>query len=93
MTDKKLEELTPDEMKELKIEFAPGCFDNIDITQDELNELMADIKNMLANGTFLENSRPMTEEDFNELPPEIQEQLAQGIEGIETADERRRRLN
>jgi hypothetical protein len=93
MTDKRPEDMTPEELGELKIEFAPGCFDHMDITQAELDELMADIKNMIATGAIFENSEPLTEEAFNELPPEIQEQLSQSIDQLETADERRRRLN
>jgi hypothetical protein len=37
--------------KPFKIEFAPGCFDHFDGSQEELNELMADIHNMFANLT------------------------------------------
>ena len=32
-----------DDAKPLKIEFAPGCFDDFDGTQDELNDMMAEI--------------------------------------------------
>jgi len=31
------------EKKEFKIEFAPGCFDEFDGTQEELDELVAEI--------------------------------------------------
>ena len=37
--------------KPFKIEFAPGCFDQFDGSQEELNELMAEIQNMFANLT------------------------------------------
>jgi hypothetical protein len=48
--------------KPLKIEFAPGCFDQFDGSQEELNELMTEIQNMFANLTpeeLAERSRPV----------------------------------
>ena len=38
------------EKKELKVEFAPGCFDDFDGTQDELQELIAHIRQMASDG-------------------------------------------
>lgn len=75
MENKKFEDLTTEDFKEIKIEFAPGCFDNFDGTQEELDELVAHIKNMITSGDISENSRQLSEEDFEELPEEIQEQL------------------
>ena len=78
MTDenKSFDELTPEELKELKIEFAPGCFDSFEGTQEELDGLIAEIKNMFANGTIHEHTREITAENFDELPEEVQMQLA-----------------
>jgi len=64
--------------KELKVEFAPGAFDYFDGTQEELDELLAEIQEMFANKTpeeIAEMSRPLTEEDFEDLPDEIKQQL------------------
>jgi L-asparaginase/Glu-tRNA(Gln) amidotransferase subunit D len=64
--------------KTIKIEFAPGAFDHFDGTQEELDELMAEIQNMFANKTAEEleaMSRPMTEEDLEDLPDEVKESL------------------
>jgi len=72
------------EKKELKIEFAPGCFDGFEGTQEELDELIADIKNMIASGELAENGRELTEEDFDELPVEVQEQISKSFEGIDS---------
>ena len=74
--EKKFEDLTKEDFKELKIEFAPGCFDSFDGTQEELDALIADIKNMIASGELHENSRQLTEEDFDELDESVQEQIA-----------------
>lgn len=59
MTDKKPE-----------IIFAPGCFDNFDGTQEELQELIAHIHQMAQDGTLFENSEPLSpeeEEAINEM--------------------------
>jgi hypothetical protein len=53
--------------KEIKIEFAEGCFDNFDGTQEELAEFIADIQNMANNGTLFENSVPVSESDEEEI--------------------------
>lgn len=49
------------------IEFAPGCFDNFDGTQEELDELIAEITSMVEDGSILENS---IELDLDSLMPE-----------------------
>lgn len=49
--------------KKPTIEFAPGCFDNFDGTQDELQELIAHIHQMAENGTLFEDSSPLTPEE------------------------------
>lgn len=88
MTDKnkRFEQLTPEELKDLKIEFAPGAFDNFDGTQEELDGLIAEIQRMITDGSILENSREITDEDFDDLPPEVQEQLARAFLDPEDQD-------
>jgi len=49
-TEKSFDELTPAEVQDLKIEFAPGCFDNFEGTQEELDALMAEIERMFKSG-------------------------------------------
>ena len=51
------------EKKPLKIIFAPGCFDHFDGTQEELQEMIAQIRQMVADGTLEENSTPVDPED------------------------------
>jgi hypothetical protein len=45
--------------KKIKIEFAPGAFDNFDGTQEELDELITEITRMAESGELAENSRPI----------------------------------
>ena len=62
--------------KKMKLVFAPGAFDNFDGTQEELDELVAEIKNMFENATPEEiqaRSRPVEDGD---LPDEVLEQLS-----------------
>lgn len=57
-------EMTSEERKKIKIEFAPGAFDNFDGTQEELNELMENIQKAILSGELFENSKPV---DIDEL--------------------------
>jgi hypothetical protein len=52
--------------KKIKIEFAPGCFDNFDGTQEELDELMAEIVRMAESGEIFEQARPLDLENPDE---------------------------
>ena len=51
------------EPKDLKIEFAAGCFDNFEGTQEELQEMIAMLHQMVADGTLDENSTPVDLDD------------------------------
>lgn len=46
-----------------KIVFAEGCFDNFDGTEEELAAMLADIHQMVEDGTLFENSEPIDEAD------------------------------
>ena len=52
-----------EQKKEIKIEFAEGCFDNFDGTQEELQEMIAMLRQMVNDGTLEENSTPVDPED------------------------------
>ena len=83
--NKKLEELTLDEMKDLKIEFAPGCFDNFEGTQEELDELMSSIIEMFRTGEA-KNARRL---DLDDLDDEDMEMLKRIYEQESQAKERK----
>lgn len=74
--EKDFKELTADEMKDLKIEFAPGCFDSFDGTQEELDELIAHIKEMFASGEAQTLARPLDLDDLDEEDLEMLERLS-----------------
>lgn len=64
--------------KDFKIVFAPGCFDNFDGTQEELDELVAQIQSMFEGKSREEiesMSEQLTEDEFEELPEDVQAQI------------------
>ena len=73
---KSLNDLTEEEFKNLKIEFAPGCFDSFEGTQEELDELIAEIKRMVSTGEILEKSREINFDDPDEEDLDVIEHLA-----------------
>jgi hypothetical protein len=50
----------------LKVVFAEGSMDEFEGTQEELDALVTEIKEMIANGAF-ETAIPITEEEKEEL--------------------------
>ena len=70
------------ENKSMKIEFAPGCFDDFDGTQEELDELVAQLTAMAASGELLAKSTPVDfdEEDDEELKEFIEKVVEQSKE-------------
>jgi hypothetical protein len=51
----------------MKIVFMEGCFDDFEGTQEELNELIAELNKQLQDGTLLLNSEPISEEEEKAL--------------------------
>ena len=51
--------------------FAPGCFDEFDGTQEELDQMVAEITKMFSNGELLEKSSPV---DMDSLMEELSEE-------------------
>jgi|LauGreDrversion4_2_1035121.scaffolds.fasta_scaffold1878630_1 hypothetical protein len=83
--------------KDFKLEFAPGCFDDFEGTQEELDQLVKDIQDMFADGSLFEDSEVLTEDSYNDLPPELVESIFRDIEMSEDindcVEERKRKLN
>jgi predicted Zn-dependent peptidase len=70
-------------MTKMKIEFAPGAFDNFDGTQEELDELLAEIQRLADSGELLEQS---TEVDIKQLLEDDPEYAAQVLASLERLD-------
>ena len=91
-----------DEFKDFEIVFAPGCFDNFDGTQEELDELVAGLQGMIEDGSFFENTMPLTEESLDDLPPEVLASILRDLDmfddtdddvAVQLAEQRRKTLN
>jgi len=50
-----------------KIIFAPGCFDDLELSQEELDALVEDVIRSVEDDSFEEDSRPLDEEEVEEL--------------------------
>ena len=57
-------DMTTEDLKAIKVEFAPGCFDSFEGSQEELNDLMAEIHRMVETGELFEKGVAV---DFDEL--------------------------
>jgi hypothetical protein len=77
--------------KKIKIEFAPGCFDNLDMTQEEMDKFVVELQSMADSGELFENSQELDDEAFAELSPEEQEILICALN--ENNNARAKRLN
>lgn len=64
-----------EENKALKIEFAPGCFDNFDGTQEELDDMIAEINRMFESGELEANATEVDIDELIEEDPELADKL------------------
>jgi hypothetical protein len=53
--------------KPLKLEFAPGCFDNFDGSQQELDSLIAEINALVESGELFEHAISVDLDEFEEM--------------------------
>jgi hypothetical protein len=49
--------------KNIKLTFAPGCFDNFEGTQEELDAMIKEIKDKAEDGTLLDDTDTVQELD------------------------------
>jgi uncharacterized protein YqgV (UPF0045/DUF77 family) len=63
------------EDKKLKVEFAPGCFDSFEGTQEELDELMTEIQRLVDSGEIFETATAIDIDDLLDEDPEWAERL------------------
>lgn len=76
------------ESKKLRIEFAPGCFNDFEGTQEELDQLIKHITVMAENGELDAMSQDLDDETWDELTEEEQLRISQALSGLDD-----RRLN
>ena len=76
----------------LKVQFAPGCFDEFEGTQAELDLLMAEIHSMFENMTAEDLEATSHAVDFDQLTesdPELAQRLAAALDGIDSGSDTR----
>lgn len=61
--------------KVYKIEFAPGCFDDFEGTQEELDELVAQLTSLAESGELAEKSVAIADLGFDS-PEELVDELS-----------------
>lgn len=61
--------------KELKVVFAPGCFDDFEGTPEELQELIAQIHQMANDGTMMDQAEPVSDDEAEEVMRRVAENL------------------
>jgi len=67
------------EETKLKIEFAPGAFDQFDGTQEELDNLINEIRQMIESGELLEQSTPVDFDELYDEDPELAVKIAESF--------------
>jgi len=85
MTEKKL----PNGMK---LVFAPGCFDNFEGTQEELDALVKEIEEGVADGSFLADSVSVDMDTIDDLTEEEFSELSDAIDAMEQLFNEKRTL-
>jgi hypothetical protein len=59
-------DITTEDCKTIKVEFAPGCFDSFEGSQEELNDLMAEIHRMVETGELFEKGVAVDLDELSE---------------------------
>lgn len=55
------------EDRKVNVVFEPGCFDDFEGTQEELDELVLEINRMAESGELFENADELDENELNEI--------------------------
>lgn len=78
--------------KKVEVVFSPGCFDNFEGTQEELDQLVAHIKDIFENENFSDAEfQPI---DLNEILEEFDEdELEEFQQEVNQLSDRKRILN
>lgn len=61
-----------EEDKKVKLIFQPGCFDDFEGTQEELDEMIAEVQRMADTGELFENAVLVDDLDLEDLDEDFQ---------------------
>jgi hypothetical protein len=62
-----------------KIVFEPGCFDYLDVSQDELDEIVTMLTELAESGELEANSRALTDKDLEAMDDDEIKMLHQAL--------------
>lgn len=65
------------------ITFDPGCFDDFDGTQEELDEIVADIKKMFENGLAEAEAQEVNLDELLESDPDTAEKILNALHRLD----------
>jgi hypothetical protein len=68
------------EEKKITVEFAPGAFDSFEGTQEELDELIAEITRMAQSGELMEKGTAVDFDELMEEDPEYAEKIMRSLD-------------
>jgi len=68
------------EEKKITVEFAPGAFDSFEGTQEELDELIAEITRMAQCGELMEKGTAVDFDELMEEDPEYAEKIMRNLD-------------
>lgn len=86
--DKKI--MNDSEEDKIKIVFAPGCFDEFEGTQEELDDLILEINRMVETGELFEGAEHLSLDELEELAEEDEIYQVVIDKLIEPEDKKRR---
>ena len=72
-----------EDKKPLEVVFAPGCFDTFEGSQEELDEIMAEILRMAESGELTQRSTSVDLDELYDLEPERAQQIIQALDNID----------
>jgi hypothetical protein len=73
-----------DQYNSKKIEFAPGCFDDFEGTQEEMAEIIAHLTQLAESGELELMSEPVDIDELIEEDPQLAQRLADIVTGTQT---------
>jgi len=72
------------EEKKITVKFDPGCFDDFEGTQEELDELIVEITKMFENGVDDSTLEEVDLEDLMENDPELADKIFASLDQLDT---------
>ena len=69
-----------EEKKAHTLEFAPGCFDSFEGTQEELDQMVAEIQRMFESGEMESNSRAVDIDELIEEDPDMADKIFKALQ-------------